>query len=160
MNKNKNKKRQGGSWNKGRVIPPEVRAKMSAAMKGRKLSEEHKNKISKSLRALNKPGWNLGNTTPTEVREKISKTMTGKKKTEEHRRKISLGWQKRKERCKAEGKPVRKGTAWNKGKPMSAELRENLSRHWKGKPKPDAMRKAMSEGWARRRERLKKEGKK
>lgn len=61
---------------RGRKLSPEHRAKISAALKSKPLSDEHKAKISRGQR--------------------------GKKLSDEHRRKLSLAWERRRARKAAE----------------------------------------------------------
>jgi len=53
----------------------------------RKLSEEHKQKISGTLKG--RKAWNKDKKWPEEHKQKISKALKGKKKSEEHKQKIS-----------------------------------------------------------------------
>ena len=71
------------SWNKGKkgVYSEETLAKMSASATGRKLSEEHKTKISENHADIS------GDNNPAkrpDVRDKISKKLTGKHKGKIH----------------------------------------------------------------------------
>ena len=72
-------------WNKGKIgfYSKEYKEKLSKAHKGKKLSNEHKKKISKN----NCLYW-LGKKRYKETKEKISKALTGKKLPEVIKRKI------------------------------------------------------------------------
>jgi group I intron endonuclease len=96
----------GGEGVPGKKCSPETRAKISKAnkgqvpwIKGKKMTEEHKRKLSLSkrnpseetrtkMRAASK-GRNLGRKAPPEERLRRSISATGRKLTEEDRRKIS-----------------------------------------------------------------------
>ena len=54
---------------------------------GRKLSEEHRRKLSEAKKGKKNPMY--GKPRSKATKRKISKTMKGRKKSEEHRRKIS-----------------------------------------------------------------------
>ena len=60
----------------GKHLPKETIEKMSKAKKGKTLTEDHKKKISLSIKGENHP--NFGKYCPKEVREKISKSNKGK----------------------------------------------------------------------------------
>lgn len=70
----------------GKHHTDEAKRKISEAKRGRCLSEEHKEKISRALKGTRNGGmfkkghtpWNKGKTLPKELREKISKTKKGK----------------------------------------------------------------------------------
>ena len=70
------------NWSmKGRKHSSESRALMSQKQKGRKLSEEHKRKISVSMKKYEKTPEHIAN---------VTKAITGRKHSEEHKRKMSL----------------------------------------------------------------------
>ena len=68
-----------GRFTKGHTVPQEVRDKISAARKGMKFTDEHRQNIS-----LHSRGYQSG-----ETRRKISDTMKGQKKSLEMRKKLS-----------------------------------------------------------------------
>ena len=92
---------QGGQLgNAGVVFSAESREKMRNAKIGKKLTEEHKKRISKSLIGHKSANFtaetrekmrlaNLGKTIPEETRQKISNTLTGITRSEETRQKMS-----------------------------------------------------------------------
>ena len=94
---------------------PEVRAKISEALKGKEVSEETKRKISEG---------NKGKKMSEEARKKISKAHKGKKKSKEHRKKISEA---------------------HSGKKLSEETRKKMSEAKKGKKRSEEARKKISE---------------
>jgi len=63
---------------KGSKLTEEHKRKISESHKGKRLSEEHKRKISKAIKRL-----------PDEYRKKLSEVRKGKRLSEEHKRKIS-----------------------------------------------------------------------
>lgn len=73
----------------GHFVSDITREKISKKNKGRKLSEEHKKKVSESLKG-EKAYW-YGKKLPEEIREKLSLAKLGKKLSFEHRQKISEG---------------------------------------------------------------------
>jgi len=91
----------------GKKMKQEIKNKISISnkgsipwnkdIKGNKLSEEHKNKISKALKGIkHTKEWNKkisesqkGKNIPSEIRIQISKTLTGKKQSEERKKKHS-----------------------------------------------------------------------
>ena len=66
----------------------EIAARSGAAQAGKKLSEEHKQKI--SISGIGRVGANKGKTFSPEVRAKMSLASKGKPKSEEHRQRISV----------------------------------------------------------------------
>lgn len=83
----------------------ETRLKMSKALKGIHLSEEHKRKISEAKKG--KPSWNKGIPCSEEHKRKLSESMKGKHLSEETKIKISN---------------TQKGkTSWNKGQHWKIE---------------------------------------
>ena len=102
--------------------------KRTEALKGRKLSEETKRKISESHKG--KPAWNRGISLSDETRRKMSESHKGKPvwnrgipHSEETRRKMSEALRGRK--------------VWNKGIPLSEETKrkksEKMKEYWKKK---------------------------
>jgi hypothetical protein len=77
-----------------KAISDETRLKMSMAKKNIKLSLEHKNKISKSLKG--KPAHNKGISHSNETKRKISESNKGKIVSEETRKKMSISAKGRK----------------------------------------------------------------
>ena len=114
----------------------EQKKRMSVAQKGIKLgiklSEEHKQNISKG---------NKGRKVSDETRRKIGAKHKGKKLTLEHRKKIS---EVQKDRKQSE-ETVRKRAESNRGKKRSKEFSENLSKRMKGKIVSTVTRKKQSE---------------
>ena len=108
---------------------PEVRRKISEANKGKKLSEEHKKKISISGRGIKK------NPRSEETKRKLSEANKGKKNgppSEETKRKIGEA-----NKGKKKGAPLeetkRKLSEANKGKKRSEEIKIKMSEAAKGK---------------------------
>lgn len=102
-------------WIKGKNHSLEARKKLSILNKGKKISEETKQKISK-----NNGRWLLGKTHTKEAKEKISKSGRGR-----------TPWNKGK-KCKyLNGNQHRKNkTPWNKGKKgfkLSEEIKKKIS---------------------------------
>ena len=89
--------------NKGNNHSEETRLKMSESLKGRTLSEEHRQKLSEA---------NKGKHHSEESRRKMSEAHKGKHLTAEHRQKLSEA---------------------NKGKHHSTETRQKMSESHKGK---------------------------
>lgn len=79
----------------GRTASAEARAKMSKAGKGRKLSEEYKQKISSAQSG--EKNHNYGKTASFETRQKMSRSQLGRTLSPEHRRKI--GESRQGEKC-------------------------------------------------------------
>lgn len=105
----------------GYVRTEETRRKLSKANKGHRPSEETKRKISKNNARKGKPAWNRGKKMSKEVKEKLSKALKGKpawnkgkiveamrgrKHTEEAKRKMSTArckwWQENRRKAKNE----------------------------------------------------------
>jgi group I intron endonuclease len=78
----------GGDGFLGYVPSEEVRRKTSERMKGKKLSEEHKLKISKALKG--KPTWSKGKQLSEETKKKMSLVRKGHIVSEETRNKLSI----------------------------------------------------------------------
>jgi hypothetical protein len=132
---------------KGKSHSAEARAKISAARKGKPLSEERR----VALIAANKESW----ADPGKRARRLKAMRAGQARSwadpgkRAHRLEaMRAGWARR----KAEGK---------KRKPFSAEHRAKLSAAEKGRPSPkkgkpatQEQRAAMKAGWARRKARL------
>lgn len=98
----------------GRVIPAEIRAKMSLAKKSRPMSAENRAKIAARSK---------GKTPSLEARAKMSLAKKGRPLLAEHRVKLSLAH-------KASARAVKQResmSAANKGRPWTKERRENFS---------------------------------
>lgn len=95
----------------GVVRSPETRAKVSAARKGKKLSEEHKRKISEGGK-----GKNLGKRHTDESKRKISLAKTGKKGHRPSDEEI----EKLRQRSY--------GNQWNKGRKHTKEARDKMTK--------------------------------
>ena len=154
------------------VISDETRAKMSASLKGKHLSDEHRRKLSIASRNISDEtrakmsASQTGRTHPQEVREKISKSNKGKKLSEETKEKLVAAWarnpgprwvpteeSKKKQSESLRGKTCSietraKISAAQKGKPRSTpvtdEHREKLSKSLRGKTRTEKARKNMS----------------
>ena len=95
----------GSCVQRGKVLPGEQRARISDALKGRKLTKSHRRNIGKAV--LSDPdrlatasrnlqpgvggGWNKGKSTPQNVRDKISAGNKGRRRTGKQRKNISKG---------------------------------------------------------------------
>lgn len=97
---------------------PEVRQKHSETMKGRKLSEGHRRKISEAMKGENNP------MNRPEARQKHSEALKGKSPSEETRRKISETLKDRK---------------------LSEETRRKMSESRKGNPRSEKTKRKLSE---------------
>ena len=75
------------SWNKGKKLSEETKAKMSIAHKGKPPSLATRQAVSLANRG--KIAWNRGKKTPENTRKKLSISLVGHKISEETRRKIS-----------------------------------------------------------------------
>lgn len=84
--------------------------------KGRKLSEEHKKKLSETHKGNTNA---LGHKASEEARKKMSKAHKGKRLSDEHKKKISEAGKGHK--------------AWNLGGKLSEETKKKLSDKFKGK---------------------------
>ena len=91
---------------------PEVRAKVSAAHKGKKLSAEHRKKIGEGI---------TGRKVSAETRKKIGEAHKGRKLSAEHRKKL------RENSCMKRPEVRAKVSAAHKGKKLSAEHRKKIS---------------------------------
>ena len=99
---------------KGKTLSPETRAKISATMKGKTLSPETKAKLSAAMKGENSP--NYGKTLSPEIKAKLSAAHKGKTLSPETRAKIS---------------------ATMKGKTLSPETKAKLSAAMKGENSPN-----------------------
>ena len=121
-------------WNKGKIVPN------SGGNKGKKLTQEHKRKISETRK---------GNKLSEETKRKMSESRKGdknifygKKLSEEHKRKISetrkgqSAWNKGKRGVQV---------AWNKGISMQEEIKLKISESKKGKKFSEEQKRKMSE---------------
>jgi hypothetical protein len=123
-----NKSRIGlPSWNKGKHWSKETKEKMRIAKLGKKLSSDHKKKVTENLmkykQSFNKGHipWNIGKKHSKETIEKIKLKKIGKNASMETRLKMSLS---------QKGKHKKRNPhqiSWNKGKKMSREFRIKLS---------------------------------
>lgn len=114
-------------WNKGLKMPPmeeEIRKKLSAALIGKRKSENHRRKISEAKKGAKSP--NYGKHLSLETRKKISEALKGdksplygKKKSVEQRKKMSES---------------RKGI---KRLPLTEETRKKISESKKGNRNPN-----------------------
>ena len=112
---------------------PEVRAKVSASHKGKKLSAEHRRKIGEAGK---------GRKVSAETRKKLSAIHKGRKISAEHRKRLSENNGMKRPEVRA------KVSASHKGKKLSAEHRKKIGENngWKGKRLTAEHRKKMSEG--------------
>lgn len=70
-------------------MPTEKQLKYWQSITGRKLSEEHKDKISKALKGISKPeGFNIGRKLSEETIKKLRESNLGQKRSEETKRKM------------------------------------------------------------------------
>ena len=100
--------------------------KRTEALKGRKLSEETKRKISEAKKG--RVAWNKGlkNIYSEEMRRKMSESHKGHKHTEESKRKMRERIVSEETRRKI-SKAFKGRTAWNKGIPQSDETKRKKS---------------------------------
>lgn len=113
-----NKTPGGNGWHPmiGRAVSAETKAKLSAANKGKLMSDEAKAKMSKAKKGMS-----------DETRAKMSEAKKGNKLSPEHKAKLSAALKGR--RSPTEGKPRSdetraKQSAALKGKPLSPETKE------------------------------------
>ena len=108
----------GGTGNKGVNFSPQWRAKIGAASRGRKHSEDTKQRISQKL---------MGHTVSQEIRDKISAGNKGKKRTQEQREAQSLRMMGKvmSDAARAKSSATKKG----KPHPISAEGMANINAH-------------------------------
>jgi len=92
-------------WNKGMIVSAETRSKLSKAIKGRKLSEETKRKMSLSA---GHPAWNKGlkNCYSEETQLKRSISLKRRKISEETKSRMSISAIKRISRQSFNGEPT------------------------------------------------------
>ena len=159
------------AWNKGKKLPPhteEWKKKVSEKLKGRKLTDEHKQKLSLSHIGIKhseeskikesqrvKEGYKngtiksywLGKHPSEESRQKNRIAHLGKKASNETRKKLSLAINKRKEKFGYINSPEarKKMSESNKGKIMSKETREKVSKAQKGRKFSDERKNKISE---------------
>jgi group I intron endonuclease len=137
-------KAEGGAQPRGYTQSEETRKKISDALRGRKygpLSEEHKRKMSESLK---------GHPVSQETREKLRKANTGKTLSEETRRKISEVQKGKKHRPETVEKRNRAvSLAWTPERRQEQSLRsrgENASNSVLTEDKVREMRKMRLDG--------------
>lgn len=116
-------------------IDPDTSENKFAPKKGRKLSEEHKLKL--SIAGKNRTpehraklgAANKGKIMSVEIKEKISASSLGHKKSEETKRKMSIAFMGRKQSAEA----IERGAAKRRGIALSKEHRQKLSDIGKGR---------------------------
>ena len=136
----------GGSGTSGFTISHETKIKMSEAHrgktawnKGKKLSEEHKRKISE---------WKKGKHRSEETKQKISKGKKGKKLSDETRKKLSETHKGKKlsHETKQKISDANKGEKhWFYGKHLSEEHKKKLSECHKGKHRSEETKRKIGE---------------
>ena len=104
------------------IFTPEAREKMSKAKRGRKLSEEHKRKLSEAGKGQKRPHSEA-------TKNKIRNANSGKKRSSETKRKLSESAKKR---------------------VYSPEEKERLSKMFKGKKRSEETKQKIRESWAKR----------
>jgi group I intron endonuclease len=117
------------STTKGIPRPPEIRAKISVAQKGKKLSPEHNAKNSSSHKGI---------IPSEETRQKLSIALKGKSFSPEHCQKIGEANRRRiisPETCQKISAANKGHISPTKGIPRSAETRQKISNVLKGKTK-------------------------
>jgi hypothetical protein len=118
----------GGAGSLGYSLPPESILKANILRKGRKLTEEHKAKISAS---------NKGQRRSIECIEKVRLSHLGRKRSDETRRKMSIaqkGTEWTDERRQRVSKSMKEYYSINTHKPFSKETLLKMSIAKKGKP--------------------------
>jgi len=115
----------------------EARKNMSESHKGKPLSEEHKQKISETLKGS--IPWNRSISPSEETKRKISKSLKGKHHSEESKRKMSKS---------LKGKPFseehkKKLSEVKKGIPLSEEHKRKISESKKGKHHSEESKRKM-----------------
>lgn len=130
-----------------RPVTKSTREKIKKALTGRKLSEEHIQKLTSrtiSFETRMKLSKSLaGRKLSEEHKHKISQSQFGKKLTEEHKSKISKAHKGKPkgpydEKTKIKISMALKGKERKKRGPMSEELKKKISDARKGKPHPHA----------------------
>lgn len=106
-----------------------TRKKISIATKGRKLSKEHRLKISKATAGVNNPMYGRKRNCSEETRRKMSEKLKGRIFTEEHKKK--MGDARRGKKHSAETKKIL--SEKRKLYKTSNETKQKLSRALKGK---------------------------
>lgn len=148
----------GGGGLRGFKMPEEVKEKISRAIRGenhpffgKKHSAEHVINMAKAA---------TGKTLSKEGREKVSRFFKGRKQTPEHRLKISLAQQGSNNSFFGKShtpEAKQKMSAFHTGRIKTEETRKKLSKALKGQPKSPETRKKLSE--ARKRYLERKQGK-
>ena len=111
--------KQRESYRKTLLANPQIRVKIGLASKGKKLSEEHKRILLKSI---------TGRRVSEETRIKIRESNLGKKRSEETRKKISSA---------GKGRP-----AWNMGvSPSEETIKKQMETHKKTLSNPEVRKK-------------------
>jgi len=132
-----------------KFVSEETREKLSEINKGKKLSIEQIEKMSKSLKG--RPAWNKGKQFSEESRKKMSESQTGKKLSEETKQKIAEAsrnqvWTEERKRNISNAK---KGKSYNRpGYRHSEETKIKMSLSQKGKVRgrhSEETKKKMSE---------------
>lgn len=111
---------------RGRKMSEESRRKMSKSQKGKIVSKETRRKLSEAMKG--KPGTNLGKKFSEEHKRKMSEAQKGRKHSKETRRKMSAAAQN----CSEETR--RRRSEAHKGKKHSEETRRKMSESHKGRP--------------------------
>lgn len=114
----------GGDGSSGREVKPETREKIGNAHRGKVLSAEHKDKISKFL--TGRPGTMKGKHHSDETRKKMSDSHLGMIFTEEHKKNMSIANQK-----EAAGFHNHRHTEETKQKQREATAARNATEEWK-----------------------------
>lgn len=114
----------GGDGTSGRSVKQETREKIGNAHRGKTLSAEHKEKISKFF--MGRPSPTKGMHHSMETREKMSRSHTGMVFTEEHKKNISIANQK-----ETAGFHNHKHTEETKQRQREATAARNATQEWK-----------------------------
>lgn len=146
-----------GDANRNRPKPPRSaahRASLSAALSGRKLSDDHVAKVVAAIKR--RPAVSEA------TRAKLSEAGRGKKygpRSEETKARLRDAWVRRRERDGAENTwsgrkhsadSIEKMRASKLGKTLSADARAKVSAFQKGRPKAEETREKMKQAWVRR----------
>ena len=138
-------KQKMSAWQIGRKRPKseEHKKKISESLKGRKQPEKIKRKISETTKGRKQSEEHIKNSAKArkglkrseKIKRKMSESLKGKKRSEEARRKISesLKGKKRSEETRRKISEALKGNTYNKGKKMSEESKRKMSEAKKGK---------------------------